>query len=127
MSDRPAPFDGPQWEGWTKRDNHNAVERGKGTPSFNWISVIGQLYLPDNDGSAICLWFPTPELARQVAECIFAAKKGEEVGPVSELVEALGRMVGYVASDYEGIGGKDLTDGSLTRAKALLAKYGVKS
>lgn len=85
MNTRPAPFDGAEWEGWTKRQNHNAVERGtEGTPSFTWISVIGQLYLEDGESSCLCLWFPTPEAARQVAGCIESAKAGKQVGPVSQ-------------------------------------------
>jgi hypothetical protein len=84
VSQRPAPFDGPQWEGWTKREKHNAVARGEyGTPKHQWISVIGQLRVEDEDQS-VCLWFPSPEAARQVAECIITAQRGEQVGPVAE-------------------------------------------
>jgi hypothetical protein len=124
MTARPKPFDSELWEGWTKREKHNAVARGEyGTPKYQWISVIGQLHVEDEDQS-VCLWFPSPEHARQVAECILAAQRGEQAGPVAELVEALRALANCGYDDFGGtyVNLQVVIDDILD-ARALLKKY----
>lgn len=77
MSTRPKPFDGPQWEGWTKRERHNAYERELSKDIDSWVSCIGQLNI-EHEGQSVCLRFKDPEHARQVAEHIQDAQNGIE-------------------------------------------------
>lgn len=73
-------FDGPEWKGWKKRTNHNAVERKLGPQKWaetGWISVIGQLNIMSQDGGSICFDFGKPEIALKVANAIIAAHTEE--------------------------------------------------
>lgn len=118
MSDRPAPFDGPQWDGW-EFGGHDG-ERYMFTNGFN-IYESGELQIsPD------ALEFKTPELARQVAECIIAAQKGEPVGPVGELVEALSNLALSGIDDFGGSYVNLQADkDDIAKARAIIKKYEV--
>ena len=81
MNTRPKPFDGPQWEGWEV--SQTRAVRGN-LAVFPWKDKA-LVQHGDDDSWEI----NTLDAARQVALCIEAAQRGEQVGPVAELVEAL--------------------------------------
>ena len=71
--------DGPEWEGWTKRIRHNAVERAFPVQTVKmWIDCLGSLKIDeDHCYGDILLSFPTPAAALSVANAIIAAWNAE--------------------------------------------------
>jgi len=101
------PFTGKGWEGW---QDYIGLEPGSALRRGNWaIQRNGWLTCRDQ----LIGTFPTPEHARQVAECIEAAQRGEQVGPVAELVDALREAVAMLEEDWN----------DQPRLRDLLKKY----